>query len=179
MADFVFCGGDAPDRQTDRSWQLARACGVRYICAPPPAHAGALYRVLATRGIPAVLIEGGGGTTWQGAAVARHLRAIDNILGALGVMQRGGRDTPAPSAVPSVITRTVELWASEDAVVVRRAVPGTVVQFGEPVVHLRTLTGEARPGITSPLPSAVVLSVVAAALLRSGEYACLLGECAP
>ncbi len=176
VAHFAFCGGGAPSMAHDRGRQLASASGVRYVCSPPPAHAGALYQVLAERGVPAVLLEAGGGSTWQEQGVAQHLRAIENILKALGVTTAAASDDGGVPVTPVFINRTVELWATEEAVVVARAAPGTEVRAGETVVQLRTLTGEPRPGIVSPLPSAVVLAIVATALLPSGGYACLLGE---
>lgn len=168
---FAFC-----DAAHERSRGLAAASGVRYVCTAPAGHAGALYRVLAGEGIPAVLVEAGGGTTWREDAVGLHLCALDNVLAALGMVGRPGPPASRP-AVP-LIERTAELRAQYEGVVVSHAAAGAVVSLGETVVELRTLTGEARPDLSSPLPSAVVLSVVASAMLRPGGYACLLGELA-
>lgn len=168
---FAYC-----DAAHERSRELAAASGVRYVCAAPGGHAGALYRVLASAGIPAVLIEAGGGTTWRENAVRLHRCAVDNVLAALGMVESAG--PPAPPPAPPLIERTVDLRAPDAGAVVRHASTGAVVRLGETVVELRALTGEARPGISSPLPSAVVLSVAASAWLRPDGYACLLGELA-
>ncbi|HLJ60532.1 MAG TPA: succinylglutamate desuccinylase/aspartoacylase family protein [bacterium] len=168
---FAFC-----DAAHKPSRELAAASGVRYVCTAPAGHAGALYRVLAGEGIPAVLVEAGGGTAWREDAVRLHQRAVDNVLGALGMIERPSPAAPQPP--PPLIERTVELHARDEAAVVRHAAVGAVVALGETVVELRTLTGEAGPSISSPLPSAVLLSVAATARLRPGGSACLLGELA-
>ncbi|MHB8731495.1 MAG: succinylglutamate desuccinylase/aspartoacylase family protein [bacterium] len=168
---FAFCHA-----AHERSRRLAAASGVRYVCTAPVGHAGALYRVLADESIPAVLVEAGGGTAWREDAVRLHLCALDNVLAALGMVECSGPGASRP--VPPLIEHTVELRAPDEGAVVRHALAGAVVRLGETVVELRTLTGEARPGISSPLPSAVVLSVAASAMLRPGGYACLLGELA-
>jgi predicted deacylase len=168
---FAFC-----DAAHERSRGLAAASGVRYVCTAPAGHAGALYRVLAGEGIPAVLVEAGGGMGWREDAVRLHLCALDNVLAALGMVKRPGE--PARRSAAPLIERTAELRAQDEGVVLSRAAAGAVVALGETVVELRTLTGDVRPGISSPLPSAVVLSVATSAMLRPGGYACLLGEVA-
>ena len=177
VADFAFYADDQVAGDDDApSRRLALASGVRFVCAPPSTHARALYQVLGARGIPAVLIEAGGGTTWREAAVARHVRALDSILSAMGMVPAAA---DARERVPATaISRTVELYSSKDAIVVDHAAPGTLVRRGEPVVQLHDLTGRPIAAIASPLPSAIVLSVAASALLRTGGYACLLGESA-
>jgi len=177
---FVFYGAaDAAGRNS--SLDLAAATGARYLCPQPAVHEGALYAVLAARGIPAVLVEAGGGPSWRPEAVECHLTAIRGALRAVKMVDDPGPAGPPtePSGGTRIVRRVIELRSSRGGIALHRVPVGAIVSQGELLLELHDYHGQVREHLVSPLPKAVVLSAASSAMVPPGAYAFLLGETTP
>jgi predicted deacylase len=159
------------------SLELAAATGVRYLCPQPATHKGTLYEILASHGIPAVIVEAGGGQSWQSEAVECHVTAILGILRALEMVDTPKGEVPrTPPERTRLISKLTELQASKGGIALRRVHAGATVLQDETLLELSDYHGRVCERIVCPLPKAIVLSAVSSAVVQPGEYVFLLGE---
>lgn len=86
LESFVFCLGNASDYVKETSRKMADMAHVDYMVVSMVARGGA-YNYAGTLGIPSILLERGGNSTWCVSQVEDDKHDVRNILKYLGILQ--------------------------------------------------------------------------------------------
>jgi len=130
-----------------------------------------LYAALCQAGIPALLIENGGGISWEEPAVERHGQAVRGVMAALGMLPG---HQPAPGAAQE-ISNIMELRFPAAGLQLWHAPAGWLARRGDKLLEYAELPALTRRRIDCPADSGVVLAIHRAAAIRADDYAVMLG----
>ncbi len=151
--------------------EMALASGSEYIYQNP-AKMSMLYASLAAAGIPAVLLENGGGMSWCNEKVECHLAGVYGILHCLGFL-KGVSKYPSKGRT---ITRTTDLYFEEAGLQTDHVPVGRIVVKDDVLVEVTSIVTLTKHVLRCPMEKGVVLSVHTAAAVKKGDYAVMLGE---
>jgi hypothetical protein len=137
-----------------RALELATAYGLGYVIRQEPgpgrAVGGTTSTAAADIGIPAIIAEAGGCGLVETAAVAAHVRGLDRVLAALGMI-----DGPAaaPAAAPVRLGRFLWLRSTSEGWWEPAVRPGEQVAEGQALGTVSSLDGaEVLQPVTAPAP---------------------------
>jgi hypothetical protein len=149
--------------------ELAVAYGLGYVIRQEPgpgrAVGGTSSAAAAALGIPAIIAEAGGCGLVEAAAVDTHVRGLNGLLSALGMI------TQPPANRPSPVSLQRFLWLRcQDEGWWQPAVrPGDTVAEGQLLGTVSTLDGaEVREEITAPAPGVMIFITSSPAVAADG-----------
>ncbi|WP_025680261.1 succinylglutamate desuccinylase/aspartoacylase family protein [Paenibacillus massiliensis] len=134
---------------------------------------GMLVQAVCEAGIPAVLLESGGGNAWKPEAVRQHEHSIAMILSGLGMQSEVVPFTPLQS--PITIREVKELRFETSGLLLRHAAVGSIVTLGEELLKVVSLPGFEESVLSCPVPQAIILSIHTASTVKTQGYAVMLG----
>ena len=140
---------------------------------------GMFINEVCCQGIPAVLLESGGGLNWSTEAVLQHEQSVLSILQHAGMLPRSLSDDQREHAdirVPLRVQQVVELRFDFNGLQLQRASVGAILKKGETLLEVMTYPDFMKRVIENPLEQAIVLSIHMAASLKQGDYAVMLGK---
>ncbi|MEF2965440.1 succinylglutamate desuccinylase/aspartoacylase family protein [Paenibacillus sp. M1] len=143
---------------------------------------GMLINEVCQKGIPAVLLENGGGNRWTDTAVHMHLYAVRMILDQLGVYSSGL--APQAEAIlhanhsPARITEIAEIRFETSGILTFSRQAGENVRQGEELMRILSYPGLEEKSIACPVEHGVILSIHAASTVHKDGYAVMLGKLA-
>ncbi|WP_223069004.1 succinylglutamate desuccinylase/aspartoacylase domain-containing protein [Paenibacillus caui] len=138
---------------------------------------GMFINEVAKNGIPAVLLESGGGLSWSNDGVKQHEQSIRSILITLSMLS----EQPAPGECIKTtkstyhITEIKELRFDTTGLQVHQKCAGDLVQFGDSIIEILTFPHYEDKKITCPIEKAIILSIHTASLVKPEDYAVMLG----
>ncbi|HLN11766.1 MAG TPA: M14 family metallopeptidase, partial [bacterium] len=132
---------------------LARVYGIKYVVRGRVS--GGTYSAAAQRKIPAILAEAGGQGLLEPAALALHLRGLQNVLKHLKVV------SGAPEPVEPIVLLGPLHWVSSEhtGLFYPNVVPGDRVTQGQRVGEIRDYFGASLAEIVSPGTGIVLFTV--------------------
>jgi predicted deacylase len=138
---------------------------------------GLLIHALAARGIPAVLLESGGGQAATDPAVNRHLQSLLAVLTSLGMLKGEiGPESPAPeSPAPCRFRSAVELRFEVTGLLRSHVPAGSKVKRGDVLLEITTYPEYGKHEVICEVEQGIVLSIHTASLVRRGDYAVMMG----
>ncbi|MFE6076441.1 succinylglutamate desuccinylase/aspartoacylase family protein [Paenibacillus sp. NPDC057886] len=141
---------------------------------------GMLINEVCQKGIPAVLLESGGGNRWSDVAVHMHLQAVHLILKQLGVylteLQMKSDETLSTNSKPLRITEVAELRFKASGILTFSRQAGEVVRQGEELIRVLSYPELEEHSITCPIEQGVILSIHSASTVHVDGYAVMLGK---
>ncbi|WP_370296546.1 succinylglutamate desuccinylase/aspartoacylase family protein [Rossellomorea marisflavi] len=135
---------------------------------------GMLINKVCKKGIPAVLLENGGGNQWSDAAVQSHVRSVKGILHKLGLYPR--HEAAAASHEHLLITEIAELRFQKSGLLTFSRQAGEVVRQGEELIRVLSYPELEEYSLICPIEHGVILSIHAATTVFSDGYAAMLGK---
>lgn len=136
---------------------------------------GMFINEVCRHGIPAVLLESGGGLSWTEESVTQHVKAVLALLGQASMLPRDSADKPSVTT-PYRVREITELRFEVDGLQLGRVSAGVILDKGEALLELVSYPEFQRKIVANPLERALVLSIHTAASLKKGEYAVMLGK---
>ena len=150
--------------------KMAYHCGAELVHLENGADNPKLYAELSRKGIPAVLIENGGGLEALPEAVEKHKRSVMSILRLLGYL---GGCPEERSGAP--VTESADMYFSDGGLLLYRREIGSEVSEGD--VLLRVMRYDSTEyEIRCPMKKGVILSIHTAAIVKDGQYAVMVGK---
>ncbi len=149
---------------------LASAYGVGYVIRQQPgpgqAVAGTTSAAAAALGIPAIIAEAGGCGLVEPAAVAAHVRGLNGVLAALGML-------PWPAAGPRPVPQHLDgfrwLYTEAEGWWQPAVGPGDQVTAGQQVGSISSLDGaEILDTVLAPVPGVVIFVTTSPAVAAGG-----------
>lgn len=134
---------------------------------------GMLVQAVCRAGIPAVLLESGGGISWKPGAVSQHEHSIAMILAGLGMQSEVLPHTPTQS--PITIREVKELRFETSGLLLHHAAVGSVVTLGDELLKVVSLPAFEESVLSCPVPQAIILSIHTASTVKVQGYAVMLG----
>ena len=101
LESYVYCLGNASDYVVKKSREMAEIAHVNYLVVSPTASGGA-YNYAGALGIPAILLERGGNSTWCKSLVDEDKHDVTNILKYLGILEGESHSHGVPVDVSPV-----------------------------------------------------------------------------
>ncbi|WP_028591909.1 M14 family metallopeptidase [Paenibacillus massiliensis] len=132
-----------------------------------------LVQAVCEAGIPAVLLESGGGIAWKPEAVRQHEYSIAMILSGLGMQSEVVPHAPTQS--PTTIREVRELRFEASGLLLHHAAAGSIVTLGEELLKVISLPVFEESVISCPVPQAIILSIHTASTVKKQGYAVMLG----
>ncbi|MCG7378618.1 succinylglutamate desuccinylase/aspartoacylase family protein [Paenibacillus sp. ACRSA] len=143
---------------------------------------GMLINEVCQQGIPAVLLESGGGNYWTSTAVDTHLQAVQMILDQLGVYSSEqfsqAEETPGMNRKPAQISDIVEMRFETSGLLTFSRQVGENARLGEELMRVLSYPGLEEQSIICPIEHGVILSIHAASTVHQNGYAVMLGKLA-
>lgn len=143
---------------------------------------GMFINEVCSHGIPAVLLESGGGISTTSKDVRQHEQAIQGILHHLEMLPTLSQLIADTSIItdtfittPHHITEIVEMNFDVAGIQLYQAPAGSMVNKGDVLLEVMSIPDYTLQQITSPSDHAIVLSIHSASLVHSGDYAVMLG----
>lgn len=121
---------------SSRALEMARQLSVAYAVRSEAQNG--LYSATAMRGVPAILLERGGSGLWSEEEVSADLEDIRQLMSHLGLLPKQTKITPEPH----VLSRGYYLDAPRSGLWYPRKKVGEVIQSGEILGCLRSLSGD-------------------------------------
>lgn len=134
---------------------------------------GMLIQAVCRAGIPAVLLESGGGIAWKPEAVSQHEHSIAMILAGLGMQPEILPHTPTQS--PITIREVKELRFETSGLLLHHAAVGSVVTLGDELLKVVSLPAFEERVLSCPVSRAIILSIHTASTVKVQGYAVMLG----
>ncbi|MFK4474966.1 putative deacylase [Paenibacillus sp. RC73] len=135
---------------------------------------GMLINEVCKYGIPAVLLESGGGSHWTEEGVAAHQQSLYAILAELHILA----GTPASvvgKGDAHRVTKIEELRFEASGLQRFRASAGDEVKLGDPLIEVLSFPEYETHRIICPVDHAVILSIHTASVVHQHDYAVMLG----
>ncbi|UPK41131.1 succinylglutamate desuccinylase/aspartoacylase domain-containing protein [Paenibacillus pabuli] len=142
---------------------------------------GMLINEVCQQGVPAVLLESGGGNYWTFTAVDTHLQAAQTILDHLGVYSSEHSSVEEILSInrkPARISDIVEMRFEMSGLLTFSMQAGENARLGEELMRVLTYPGLEEQSITCPIEHGVILSIHAASTVHKNGYAVMLGKLA-
>jgi predicted deacylase len=164
---------------SEEAERMARAFGSPLVYAHRPGtgsgpNAGLLDGALFTRatnaGVPAILIEAGGGLPPSRATTDRAVAGVLDVLRELGLLA----GSPAVHAPPQVLTGFRIVTPERGGIMETAVALGDRVEEGQVLAVVRDLHGEVREELRAPVPG-IVLTISLNPAAGSGTWAFELG----
>ncbi|WP_340017211.1 succinylglutamate desuccinylase/aspartoacylase family protein [Paenibacillus sp. FSL K6-1318] len=141
---------------------------------------GMLINEVCKKGIPAVLLESGGGNRWTDTAVHTHFHSIRLILDQLGAYSADAQQkecgTYRANCKPLQIREIAELRFVKSGILTFSRQAGDVVRQGEELIRVLSYPELEEHSIICPIAHGVILSIHAASTVHNGGYAVMLGK---
>jgi uncharacterized protein len=155
-----------------RALELATAYGLGYVIRQEPgpdrAVGGTTSTAAAEIGIPAIIAEAGGCGLVEAAAVAAHVRGLDQVLAVLG-MTDGPAPEAAPAAAPVRLRRFLWLRSTSDGWWEPAVSPGEQVAEGQVLGTVSSLDGaQVLQSVTAPAPGVPMFITSSPAVAADG-----------
>lgn len=174
VCPFAMVASNRPEA-FERAMQLLRDVELTAIYECSEQSKGMFINEVCRHGIPAVLLESGGGLSWEEEAVAQHVKSVLAMLGRASMLPMVPAEHPS-EATPYCVREITELRFEVDGLQLERASAGRILDKGELLLELVSYPEFQRKVIANPLDRALVLSIHTAASLKKGEYAVMLGK---
>ncbi|MNW40155.1 Succinylglutamate desuccinylase / Aspartoacylase family protein [compost metagenome] len=126
-------------------------------------------------GIPAVLLESGGGLSWTSEDVVHHVQSVLSMLAQASMLPAVQLDNSRDRKTYCVKEIT-ELRFEVDGLQLQHASAGAIVKKGDVLLEVMSYPDFLKKSIVNPLDQALVLSIHTASSLKKGEYAVMLGK---
>ncbi|MDO3412423.1 succinylglutamate desuccinylase/aspartoacylase family protein [Saccharibacillus sp. CPCC 101409] len=184
VCPFAMAAGDRPEAYEEAMQALENLpLTAVYTCRADDK--GMLINEAAAAGIPAVLLESGGGVSWTEEGVDTHLGSLHALLEHLGlgklssgVSARFDASSLRINDAALRITEVSELRFETDGIRTFNRRAGEQVRQGEPLLKVRVYPGLDEQTLVCPIEHGVILSIHAASAVRKGGYAVMLGKLA-
>ncbi len=132
---------------------------------------GALFVRLSKAGVPAILIEAGGGLPPNPSVISRGAAGVENVLRTIGVLRLGEID---PTPEPRPISNFRIVTPRTGGIVFPYTHLGKDVEEGELIGVVRDLFGETREEIRAPV-AGIVLTMTQNPVVGTGSWAFEIG----
>lgn len=152
--------------------KLAEQLKINYICRH--LQKGMLIERLIEEGIPAILLESGGGLSASEDTVGTHKENVLRILKYFGFLDRPlARENEKK---PVRITQAEHLYFQEPGVLLYNAKVGDIVKKDDLLLQWVSTTDGKRHQLKCPVEKGVVLSIHTSVQVRRGAYAVMVGH---
>ncbi|ASA21202.1 M14 family metallopeptidase [Paenibacillus donghaensis] len=135
---------------------------------------GMLINEVCRSGVPAVLLESGGGMSWREADVQRHEKSVYAILVRLHLLE-DPRPEQKGKPAPLVISKIQELRFDRSGLQRSQAQAGSIVHRGETIIEVASYPDYETRKLICPVDKAIILSIHSAAQVIENGYAAMLG----
>lgn len=150
--------------------KMAHHCGAERIHVENGENSSKLIAELSRRGVPAVLIENGGGLEAKPQSVEQHKQSVLNILRLLGFVEGQAAEN---SGTP--VTESTDLYFADGGLMLYGCKVGSLVYKND--VLIRVMRYDLTEyEIRCPVEKGVVLSIHTAAIVKDGQYAVMIGS---
>ena len=103
LESYVYCLGNANDYVVETSRKMAEIAHVNYLVVSP-SNTGGAYNYAGQLGIPSILLERGGNSTWCRSLVEEDKHDVKNMLRYLGILEGNAhRHSTVPKQVSPVV----------------------------------------------------------------------------
>ncbi|MEJ8305188.1 succinylglutamate desuccinylase/aspartoacylase domain-containing protein [Saccharibacillus sacchari] len=141
---------------------------------------GMLINEICRAGIPSILLESGGGSSWGEGGVQTHLEGVRILLDRFKSYPVAYSDFSASQRHHKnrilSISEVVELRFETDGLRTLRREAGEIVRKGDRLINVLTYPALAEESLRCPIEQGVILSIHTASSVRSGGYAVMLGK---
>lgn len=136
---------------------------------------GMLIYEMCKRGIPAVLLESGGGITWKQRAVDSHVQHLFALMAGMNMImdELEFGDSKQDPALP--VTEVVELYAPVTGLQKSQLAVGDHVTLGDSIIEIVDYPQFQIHQITNPVSKGIILSIHTASFIQRGDYAVMIG----
>lgn len=136
---------------------------------------GMLIHEVCKQGIPAILLEDGGGLEWDPHIVERQLHKLCVLMESLGMLMPDITNHSRQCAAP-VVKKVVELYAPATGLQTEHTVVGSYVSEGEVLLEITDYPDFQVHQIKCPVKKGIILSIHSAALINKEDYAVMIGS---
>ena len=161
-----------PRQANEKIESLAEQLQINYICRH--LQKGMLIERLIGEGIPAILLESGGGLSASADTVRTHKKNVLRILQYFGFFDDAS--VKVNDKKPVYITRAEHLYFQEAGVLLYNAKVGDIVKKGELLLSWVSTADGKKHELTCPIEKGVILSIHTSVQVRKGAYAVMIGH---
>nr|WP_295279208.1 succinylglutamate desuccinylase/aspartoacylase family protein [uncultured Blautia sp.] len=161
-----------PRQANEKIESLAEQLQINYICRH--LQKGMLIERLIGEGIPAILLESGGGLSASDATVRTHKENVLRILQYFGFLD----NVPVKEneKKPVCITQAEHLYFQEPGVLLYNARVGDIVKKEDLLLSWVCTADGKKYELTCPIEKGVILSIHTSVQVRKGAYAVMIGH---
>ncbi|MCQ4085444.1 succinylglutamate desuccinylase/aspartoacylase family protein [Saccharibacillus sp. JS10] len=146
----------------------------------PSSSKGMLINEICRAGIPSILLENGGGSSWEEPAVEKHLEIVRTLLHNFESYSFATSDFDTAQRYLDLTTAhiddVVELRFEVDGVRTFREQVGKVVKQGDLLLETLDYPSFTEQQLICPIPYGIILSIHTASSVHKGGYAVMLGK---
>ena len=159
----------------DKALAVLRHVNLTAVYECPAQAKGMFINEVCHHGIPAILLESGGGSFWTEEGVSQHEESLHSILNQLDMLTRSWE--PAVEVTERHhITEIEEIRFDVSGIQMYRAEAGDIVECGDLLLEVLTIPEYESIQIFCPIDKGIVLSIHTASVVNHKDYAVMLGN---